>query len=200
MTTVAKLEPLLGILLGIGVLILAHFFPDVGTELKVVGGALLTSGMPQVSQLMKPNPNESGRTDSGRRGDSGRISGPVFVLVAWLAAIVGFAIALPGCASTGGQTLVTNLKACVAVNPENQAEKTAILECIGSALLGDPAECLACVPESVAWSWDEVVCLARVQNGATVASATATPVPVAKMARAALACPVPKASAVPPAQ
>lgn len=153
-----SLEPLLGILLGVGVLILAHFFPDIGTELKVTGGALLTSGMPQVSQLMKPNRQSS---------DAGYASLPGFFMILALAGFLASAgVYVSSCASAKTSTLVQNLKTCAAADEENAAAKQEAIACLGDVVVGDYVGCLAAVPAGVVWSLDEIACVAKAEAAA----------------------------------
>ena len=63
-------------------------------------------------------------------------------------------------------TFVTNLRVCVASNPENAAVKEQAIACLADVVSQRPEACLSAVPAGVVWSVDEIACVAKAEAAA----------------------------------
>ena len=73
-----------------------------------------------------------------------------------------FATTLFGCAATTQQrqTFYTILQTCSTADKANSAIKAAAAQCLASAVSGNVAGCLSSVAPGVAWTADEIECIA----------------------------------------
>jgi hypothetical protein len=156
------LEPLLGIVLGITVLCLSKYFPNVQSTLLTVGGSLLTAGMPSIMSMA----GAAREAPPARTASLGKASPAAmfYLAIATLLTLMCLGLGLSGC-SHAQVPITTALESCVMSDPANAAAKQATLACIESAATGEAVACLADIPPDVVWTVDEIACVIMVEQG-----------------------------------
>lgn len=80
--------------------------------------------------------------------------------------ILLFAICISACAATNGETFKQNLLNCVKANSEDTAVISDALTCMNDALTTSYVGCLTNIQPEVAWTTEEVVCIANAYKSA----------------------------------
>lgn len=140
------------IVLGVLVLVLAHFFPDLQATLLPVGGGLIGQGLPNLTAMRRPSDPSAGH------------GSPATMFLCGFAAMCLFGLAPLACSSTQlakDKAFVSKVLACAQTNPARQNENAAALACIADVATQDYIGCLVLLPATWTWGADELACVCK---------------------------------------